>query len=420
MFNLFKKKSGNNPEHEWNELGSKFAKEVNNMIEFGETHGWENWKGAEPEDKREHLTDEIIALLKKANKENKVAEFRQRFPPAHSPLIKYFQNKSQNLEQLHFIGNDKILFLTGTSYIKRQAYILDGDKIVTLDSNIDAIGKSPQGNIYAIARQNLITTTKEWEGEIVTTFQLNHTKDLGISEIVPFNDGLRLLLVTSEGIFILSGNSETMIHPVPDPEDEDWSPNLSMENATISHNNEFIVVGDQDVDHRILDKNLNEIGTIGPQSSYPHFCLFSKDDNQLITNSCHFYNGITIGVDTKLLHGIKVDAYTDSGPFTFIDEEMRVYQGISTSQYYILGDAYGYVRAIDKEGRKIWSHFVGSTISGLTISDDEQTLWIGSHSGMLHKLKLGKGHRDNHTIGNGNHYEEFRLIFWNGDGIMRW
>lgn len=100
---------------------------------------------------------------------------------------------------------------------------------------------------------------------------------------------------------------------------------------------------------------------------------------------------------------------------------MRVYVGLASRNFYILGDAYGYIKAIDKDGNELWAHYLGSTISGMTISDDQKTLWVGSSSGILHKLILGKGHRDNHTIGNGNHYEEFRLLIWkNEPQIWKW
>jgi hypothetical protein len=232
--------------------------------------------------------------------------------------------------------------------------------------------------------------------------------------LVPFNDGEKLLLITADGIFIISATAEKMIHPVYDEEDADWSPGIDMENATLSNNNDLIVVGDQASDHRILNNEGSLIGSIGPQSSYPHFCLFAKDDQQLLTNSCHFYNGVSIGVNTDKLPGVEIPAYVESGDFIVLDEDMRVYEGIATSQYYILGDAYGYIRAIDKEGNLIWRHHLGSSISGITISDNEETLWVAACSGILHKLKLGKG-QDEHTIGNGNHQEDFRLILWKNE-----
>lgn len=421
MFNIFKGTNKMNIQEEWNSKGKNYAEEVEQMVDFGEKNGWENWIGKEPEDKREHLADKIISLLKKANLENNIKEFRLNFPPAHNPIIKFLEKQSQSIEQLHFIDNQKIVFLTGTSYQNRQAYLLDEDKILELDSEIKAIGKSKQDNIFAIATKNKISLFKNWEGTLIKEFILKDVVDIGITELIPFNDGSKLLLVSADGIYLISDDEEKLIHPTNDNNEEDWESGLSMENCNLSHNNQFIVVGDQDYDHRILDVNGNQIGSIGPQSSYPHFCLFSKDDEQLITNSCHFYNGITIGVDTDKLNGIEIEAYSESDNYNIINEEMRVYSGLATTNFYILGDAYGYIKAFDKNGKTIWRHFLGSTISGMTISDDEETLWIGSYSGMLHKLYLGKGHRDDHTIGNGNHYEDFRLLIWKDEPqIWKW
>ncbi len=420
-FNFFNKKNDKpSPKEEWNRLGSRYATEVNEMVEFGEKNGWDNWKGKEPEDKRDHLTDDVIKLLKEANKNGSIQEFRTDYPPAHTPLIKLFESKGQSIEQLHFIEDNKVIFLIGTAYQKRQAYLLNDRQVIQLDSSIDAIGKSNRNNIFAIVSNNKIVTTQGWQGSIIQTFELSQTKGLGITNLIPFNDGFKILLTTSEGIYIVSVNEEKMIHPVPDLEDEEWTSNIDMGNATISSSNEHIVVGDQCSDHRILNQNGKQIGEIGPQSSYPHFCLFSSDDKQLITNSCHFYNGITIGVSTENMDGLKVEAYGESDNYKVIDDGMRVYVGLTTKDLYILGDAYGYVKAFNQLGECIWRHFLGSTLCGLAISDDEKTLWVGSCTGMVHKLQLGQGHRDNHTIGNGNHYEEFRLILWKDEPIMMW
>ncbi len=420
VLGTFKKENDNNIQHEWFTLGEKYASEINEMVDFGEKNGWENWKGKEPEDKRDHLADKIYHLLKKANKNNTVDEFRKNFPPAHSPLIKFFKSKGQHIEQLQFVENEKIVFLICTAYQKRQAYMLSDDKVIILDSAIDAIGKSKRNNVFAIASNNQIVTTQGWEGDIIQTFELSATKGLGITNLIPFNDGLKILLTTNEGIYLISSEKEKMVHPEPDLEDDEWDSNIDMENATLSNDNRYIVVGDQCADHRILNQEGEQIGQIGPQSSYPHFCLFSADDEQLITNSCHFYNGITIGVSTHSIDGLKIEAYEEDENYKVIDDRMRVYAGLTTKDLYILGEAYGYIKAFNKEGECVWSHFLGSTIGGLAVSDDEETLWVGSCTGMIHKLKLGKGLRDNHTIGNGNHYEEFRLIMWKDEPVMKW
>lgn len=408
-------------QEEWFSKGERYATEINEMVEFGEKNGWENWKGKEPEDTRENLAQEVFDLLKTANKTNDVEQFRKLFPPAHLPMIPIFKDKSQSIEQLQFIDAQKIVFLTGTSYEKRQAYLLDGSQVTSLDENIHAIGKSKQENIFAIATGNIISLYKGWDGELINKFEFNEATDFGITEITPFNDGNKVLVVSSGGIYLISQHENKLIHPLNEDNDEEWTSQIDMENAALSNDNSFIAVGDQGYDHRILDSEGNTLGAIGPQSSYPHFCLFSKDDHQLITNSCHFYNGITIGINSDQYVGADIEAYTDSDDFTFIDEEMRVYHGLSTENSYILGDAYGYIKAFDKTGKQLWKHFLGSTISGMAISDDEKTLWVGAHSGILHQLKLEEGIRDTHTIGNSKHYEEFRLLIWKDEPqVWKW
>lgn len=408
-------------QEEWFSKGEQYATEINEMVDFGEKNGWENWKGEEPEDKRSNLAEAVFNLLKTANRNGDTENFRTHFPPAHTPVIPLLENRAQSIEQLQFISGEKIVFLTGTSYEKRQAYLLDQDQVTKLDENIQAIGKSKQGNIFAIATNGKISLHKGWDGKLISEFQMSQAADSGITELIPFNDGSQVLLVTSFGIYLISRNEEKLIHPLNEDNEEDWTPDIDMENAALSNDNAYIVVGDQSYDHRILDAEGNTLGSVGAQSSYPHFCLFSKDDSQLITNSCHFYNGITIAINSDQYTGADIEAYTESDDYTVIDEEMRVYAGTAAKEYYILGDAYGYIKAFNRNGNRLWRHFLGSTISGMTLSDDEETLWVAAHSGILHKLKLEKGRRDTHTIGNGNHYEEFRLLIWKDEPqIWKW
>ena len=335
-FNLFKKRAfEDGVQKEWNAKGEKFAIEINRMVEFGEKNGWENWKGEEPTDARDHLADEVVRRLRKANLENKVEAFRNRFPPAHAPLVKYLKEKGQLIEQIHFIEKEKVVFLTGTAYQKRQAYLLNGEKATALDEQIDAVGKSKQGSVFAIQTGDKITTTDGWQGATIAEFEIKHTKAIKTTQLIPFNDGLKVLSITSEGIYLIDQYEENMIHPEPDLEDEEWDAYIDTENGTLSNDNKFIVVGSQSSDHRILDSRGYQIGEIGPQSSYPHFCLFSADDSQLITNSCHFYDGMTIGVSASKLNGLKVEAYEESLLYRVIEDGMRVYCGLAHNDLYM-------------------------------------------------------------------------------------
>lgn len=419
---------------EWNEKGAAFGIAINEMVAFCETHGSNNWTGGEAVDEREHLADEVLQLLKEANTSGKVAEFREAFPPSYSPLAKYINRNEQNIELLHFIGDEKVVFFVRCYDQKPQGYILDGDKLMELDPSIKAIGKSKQGNVFAVFTDDgRLTTIQGWDGEVIATFTLEALKKSTMTQLLPFNDGKKVLLVSPQGIYLLSEEGEKRIHPelkedeepdgyddYDDDEEEEDDFEISMENADLSNDNRYIVVADQDSSHRILTAAGEPVIEIEPESSYPHFSLFSSNDDQVILNSCYFYDGVTIAVNTSKLDDLTNDANEKSFECLDIDESMRVYSGVAADGYYILGDADGYIKAFDKRGNQLWRHYLGSSITSMSLSDDEKTLWVGSYSGMLHKLKLGAGHRDTHTIGNGNHSEEFRIIFWKGEPVLFW
>lgn len=406
-------------QNEWVRKGEKYATEINHMVSFCENEGWENWEGGEPEDDREHLAIEIIELLKKANKNNRVSEFREKFPPAHAPFIELLKTKSKEIIHLEYVENDTVIFIIEEDENNRQAYSLEGDFVKKLNSEIVAIGKSKNGNVLATKFKGFIKTTTGWRGDTVSEFKLNDKlKNLKINQIIPFIDGLRVLITTPKGIFIVSKKEELKIHPVK--KEEGWEEDLIMENASLSNNNDYIIVGDLNSDHRVLNQVGEQIGTIGPQSSFPHFSLFSTNDSHMISNSCHFYNGTTIGIETKHLNGIELSAYVDSDLYTTIENQMRVYSGIALEEYYVLGDAFGYIKAYDNDGNCLWKHFLGSTITGIAISGDNQFLWVATGAGIIHKLELNKVLRDAQAIGNSNHFEEFRMLFWKDEPILKW
>ncbi|WP_205514081.1 hypothetical protein [Longitalea arenae] len=399
----------------WNIEGSSYAKEINAKIALGEVHGDENLKGPEPADNRNELAPLILSLLKKANKENTTPAFRAMFPPAYAPFVHIIQEQGQCIENLCYINYNKIAFVIGTAYEKRKAYTLTNSSIQELPATIQSIGRSHQNEIYAIAEESTVTTYKGWQGKKIAAFKVPIANYLAVSQVIPFNDGLSVLLISPEGIYLLTTNGHSLIHPAPDAEDDEWTPEIDMEHAALSYDNSFIVAGDQNSAHRILNRNGRELAVIDALSSYPHYALFSKDGQQAILNSCHSYNGISISVPANNWQALSTGARKEGPPYTVIDKTGRVYAAVSASGYYILGDASGFIKAFDNKGKYLWQHFLGSTISSMAMSDDEKTLWVASCSGMIHKLTLNGGRRDDHTIGNGDHYEEFRIIFWKNE-----
>ncbi|MEC4113106.1 hypothetical protein [Myroides pelagicus] len=400
-------------QQQWHKIGEQYAKAINEMVAYGNEYGWENWKGEEPQDNRENLAEEVLVLLREANSTNSVEEIRELFAPAHAPFVSMLDKKGSYIGDISALGEDCVVFMKGTSYEDRQAYMVCGREVTKLNSSICSIGKAMNSDVIAIAYADHIEMLTEWNGELISSCALTILKEEGITRLVPFNDGKKVLVVTSEGVYLLDSKEEKLVFPEEfDEEMKEDGVGLSMENATLSFNNKYIVVGDQNADHIILDSDGNKVGSIGPQSSYPHYCLFTKDDRQLMTNSCHFYNGISIGIDATQLEGIDIPGWEENELITYLDESMRVYAGVSTNDYYILGDAYGYIRAINKEGKELWQYFLGSTISGIAMSHDETILYVGTYAGILHKLIINKPVRDTHVIGTGNLYEDYRLLLW--------
>lgn len=392
--------------------GEAYAKSVNDMVSFGEANGWENWKGKEPEDNREHLSLQVIHLLKEANSSQNIEEFRKLFPPAHGPFTSILEKEGQNIENLCHISETRVVFVVGASWEKRQAWILDNRDAKKLSSEIKSIGKSPANDVFAIAGADSIITYAGWEGEKIKEFKFPELEQLPINSLIPFNDGMTVLLISSEGIYHITPSVMKMIHPVNDPENKDFSPSIDMEHAAISYSNHMIAVGDQNSEHRILNQHGDQIALIGQQSSYPHYAIFSQDDNQVLVNSCHFYNGISIAVPTSNIHGLNIEPYSEDDRYIRIDEDCRVYAAVAANQYYILGDAVGYIKAFDMAGNKLWRYFLGSTITGMSISDNGEVLWVATYAGIIHKLRLNTGYKHSHVIGNANHQEEFRVLFW--------
>ena len=417
---------------EWNEKGEKYAKAVNDMVAFAEVHGWDAYKGEDAVDEREGMTqlcEAVFELLKEANERGETAKFRADFPPSNVIFDKKLRKKLRDIDQICPLGGENVLFIASNDDGK-TLYLLEGDRVSEVADDVIAVGKSKRNEIYALLNQDEVWLIRGYDGksggELVARFSHELEIIYDEAEILPFNDGSKVLLTAHDGIFLISQSGAKLIHPIYEDEGEDedeYELEIAMANATLSNDNELIVAGEQDSDHVLMDSEGERLGNIGAQSSYPHFCLFSADDTQLITNSCHFYNGVTIGVDRALLkRGLEVGFYDPDGGdeqnFTLIDDAMRVYAGVATQDFYILGDAYGYIKAVGKDGRKIWRHYLGGTIKSMAISDDGSVLFVGTYGGRLHKLRLGAG-QDSHTIGNGNHKEEFRLIAYE-DKIYRW
>ncbi|WP_221090481.1 hypothetical protein [Deinococcus aquaedulcis] len=411
-------------QNQWNERGATYAKAINDMLAFADVHGWEAWQGPDAQDDRQDFAPQVLERLREANLHGTTSALREQLPPSFAPFAQLAHERGQYVGQLVALDNDRLVFMVGAPYEPRQAYLLQDGMCQPLSREWLAVGKAKRGTVIAVADPLAITLRDGWNGPILNTLPYATDPAAGITHLFPFNAGDAALVVSAAGIDLLTPQTAVRLLPVADGDgDEGLTGLIDMENADLSHDNRLICAGSQSSDHLLFGADGTRLGRIGPQSEYPHFCLFSTNDSLLLSNSCHFYNGVSIAVNVTDPASVNIAPYQEPGSdpgVRLIDPAMRVYGGVSFSGGVILGDAHGYLRAYDWQGQALWRHYLGGTISGMALSPDEQRLWVGTYAGTLHQLALGQG-QDAHTIGNGDHKEEHRWLFWKGESsVLKW
>ena len=426
-------------QQEWRTKTLDYVKKLNAFIAKGVKDGWES-AGEEPKDPgREHLAPYAITHIMKANETENFAELREKWPPAHAPLVKYLEKKGQAIPALFFLPDDSIIAYICDGSAAKTVQI-KGDSVTTIDG-IGLFGRCPNRRFFAIAKEKGIQITDRWLGNETAfcpwpTGLEDVPEKLGASpwqkpptpeQIIPFPCGTRVLVASSNGVHVLSKECATRLLPttellleeaeteIAEDEHNQLLPYLSMAHGAISPDGTLIAVGHQDSQHLVFNDKLEQIATIGMMSSYPHYALFNKTATHLAFNSCHFYNGITIAAPTDIINGLQTEEYEEDSRVPQVEEMSRVYAGTSRDDNFIIGDAYGYVRAFTPSGKHLWQHFVGSTIGAIDTSADGSTMAVSSCAGFISIFKLDAGKQAPHQVGDGGNEEFRRWIFWKGE-----
>ena len=331
--------SGQLPEDElsrtWREEGLRYVKKINEYVKRGNETAWENM-GPEPEDTRSRLATAVIDVVRRANSDGKLQNLRDRFPPAHAPLLDLLNENGQTLPLVLLLEDGRIILRIGSPHEQGRVVVIDDTEITDLGDDIVTVGRSANRRYFAVARTTGITVHDAWNGPIVANLSWPTGREgapmgfvpaaleipFAVSELVPFPTGDRVLLVSHVGIFVLDEGGATRLLPTQEDMKEqfEWLRekrpgerlicNIDMEHGTVSPDGKWIAVGHQSSMHHVFDaKTLQQVGEIGNKSEYPHFAIFSGDSSVLALNSCHFYSGVTIGVPTRLLPGIKTEQY---------------------------------------------------------------------------------------------------------------
>ena len=432
-----KRKKALSPQEEWKSKTLKYVEEVNEFVARGYKEGWEK-VGKEPaEPDRKHLVKSLLEAIRKANAQGNLDELRELWPPAQGPLIETLQEKGQEISELCILPDDSLLARVGAYYEEAKTVIIRGDDVTSLPE-IGLFGRGPNRRYFALQKAHGVAVIDGWGGpqtslcpwptgleELPAKLKAKPWVKAPVPErIIPFPCGTKVLMIGSCGIYVLSPSGAKRLLPcnemliedaeefIEGDEHNQLIPYISMAHGAISPDGKQIAIGHQDSAHLVFNNELEKIAHIGNLSSYPHYALFNKSNSKLALNSCHFYNGVTIAVPTNIIDGLITEEYDEDIRTPTVEAHSRIYAGTSTGDNFIVGDAYGYVRAFSDEGRHLWQQMVGSSVGAIDISVDGKTMVVATCAGFISIFKMNAGRQAVHQIGDGNHEEIRRWIFW--------
>ncbi|QDY81971.1 hypothetical protein FQU75_00380 [Paenibacillus polymyxa] len=427
---------------QWRQAGKRYAADVNEFVRIGMESQWQQEQPEPKQDERPKLAKDIFRMIQEANQAGEVEKLRQEIPAASWPLTPAFEEALQAVRPMAFMnGGNEVVVHAGNPRERGKIYVTGKDEI-RLIPGLHRVGYSPDGIYFALVDGQGIRVVRQpdrnLQGEETAYYPWKdiqarlkasipnlecladeeHPEDI-LDEVIPFDDGQRLLLVCGYGVYLLTADQVDLVHPQASErrelELEDTI--VDMAHGAVSKDGRWIAYGSQMSEHLLMDLTDETVHTLEQSSSYPHYALFSKDGLDVWFNACHFYNGATIQVP---IAEVEQGLAQNKEEWPIINEEMRVYAAVALTQGSILGDAYGYLRLIDREGRELWRYFVGSTISGLAVTPDEGMLAVGTYGGMLHLIDLQSGTKDEYSIGTASLHEIGRWLLWRNYEPLRW
>ncbi len=353
------------------------------------------------------------------------SRFRELFSFAASAMHDGARNHGQFVGPLFLLDSGRVVARVGAAYDDLAYWaLLDGLNCERLPA-LSGLGRSPNRKCFVSCEDGILITRDGFCGAEIARFSLptgveglpeklerkTSTSGARCDELIPFNDGLSVLMRNDTGIYLIDSSGVRRMHPQVFDEDGPytWPKNnsdsdldLSMVNMALSSDEQFIMVGDQDSEHILLRIDGAVVRTLDPVASYPHHALFSFDGKQVLANSCHLYSGYTSIT--------RLDS-DDEEPRDF-NTSWRVYASVASPSFVILGNTEGYIHAVDYDGNIVWRHHIGSSMSAVDISDDGNTIIAASYAGYLVRLEKGSGESDPYAIGTSPFAETSRWVFW--------
>ena len=151
------------PQQEWRRKTLDYVRAINAYVADAHAKGGED-VGPWPEDPgREHLAEHALAAVRRANAAGgDFAGLRDRWPPAHRPLIPLLEENGQGIPVVCLLDDGSVVARIGYGDGGRTVHIR-GDAVADVP-DVGFFGRGPGRRYFAAAEANGVAVTDGWRG----------------------------------------------------------------------------------------------------------------------------------------------------------------------------------------------------------------------------------------------------------------
>ena len=424
----------------WQSLSRGHAALVNARLRRGEHD-----PAPEAGDDRASLAEDVLAVVREASSEGDVEGLRGAFAPSHLPFESIVSAHGQPVGPLFMLDDGRLVVVVGSPWQRPQVWVATASSVEPL-LGVFALGRSPDRRVYALGRADGVYLSKGWGEPPIAVlpwpvaYAPTHA-DMPlptvdgrpvVGQLLPFDDGARVVVVSRSGVFLLEASGSRLIHPgelgldlyVDEDGDEAFPLDLDGVHAALSPDQGHIVAGDQASRHRIMKHDGALIAAVEPVLGYPSQSTFSADGRLVVLSSRQGSDGRVLQLPVAQvradLHFAPASAEPSSSTHgslpTPIDRSVAPVTSIlAQHDGYWLGGADGFLRRCGSDLTTTGSIFLGGEVRSIDASVDGRTLAVCTTAGIVHRIELSAAAADVFAIGTIEHRESRRWIFWQNE-----